>query len=327
MRPADLLRPTPSGLYCPPGDFFIDPMKKAARAVITHGHADHARSGHGEVFATPETLAIMAARYGKNFTQQRRPTPCGESVSINGVTVTLIPAGHVLGSAQAVVEKDGLRIIASGDYKRRADPTCPPFEARACDVYVTEATFGVPVFRHPPVEDEIAKLIRSRALHPKRLHLVSAYSLGKAQRMIALLRAAGVTETIYVNKPAMKLCEVYEEFGVALGPIASVETADASDLAGAIALAPASALDPDAVAGLARPVTVTCSGWNRVRKLSRGGADLALVISDHADWDELTATAKEIAPEELWITYGRADALIRWADGEGMKARALKDVA
>ena len=147
--------------------------------------------------------------------------------------------------------------------------------------------------------------------------------------MIALLREAGVDETIYVSAPALTLCGVYESFGVSLGPLAAVETASAADLAGAIALSPERAVDPDTLKALAPPVTVSCSGWNRVRRLARGrgGADLALVISDHADWDELTATAKEVAPEELWVTYGRSDALERWAAGEGINARALEDAA
>jgi putative mRNA 3-end processing factor len=219
-------------------------------------------------------------------------------------------------------------MAASGDFKRRPDPTCPPYEPPRCHVYVSEATFGVPVFRHPDPDEEIAKLLASRRAFPERPHLIAAYSLGKAQRMIALLRRAGVDETIYVSRPALKLCAVYEAFGVDLGRLAPVEAADAATLEGAIALAPPAAIDDEVWAHLPEPVTVTASGWNRVRKLARGrgGADLALVISDHADWDELTATAKEIAPEELWITYGRADALVRWAEGEGLSARALDSV-
>jgi putative mRNA 3-end processing factor len=328
MSPADLLRPTPEGLYCPPGDFHIDPVKAVPRAVITHGHADHARTGHEAVLATPETLALMAARYGERFTQARQAATCAETTAINGVTLQFLPAGHVLGSVQVVIEKDGLIAAASGDYKRRPDSTCAPYEPPRCAIYVTEATFGVPVFRHPDPRAEIAKLLASRAAFPERPHLIAAYSLGKAQRMIALLREAGVDEVIYVSAPAMKLCAVYERFGVALGPLAPAEKADAADLEGALVLAPFGALDPEALARLPAPVTVSCSGWNRVRRLarSRGGAELALVISDHADWDELTATAKEIAPEELWVTYGAADALAHWAAGEGLYARALSSV-
>jgi putative mRNA 3-end processing factor len=328
MRPHDLLRPTPAGLYCPPGDFFIDPVRTVDRAVVTHGHADHARPGHGAVLASPETLAVMAARYGERFAGRREQATCGETWAIGGVSLRFLPAGHVLGSLQAVIEADGLVAAVSGDFKRRPDPTCAPYETPRCHVYVSEATFGVPVFRHPDPKGEVAKLLASRAAFPERPHLIAAYSLGKAQRLIALLREAGIDETIYVSRPAMKLCRVYEAFGVDLGPLAASETATAADLKGAVVLAPPGALDPEALSQCAPPVTVTASGWNRVRRLarSRGGADLSLVISDHADWDELTATAKEVAPEQLWITYGRADALVRWAEGEGLNARALSEI-
>ncbi|HEX9904522.1 MAG TPA: DNA ligase-associated DEXH box helicase, partial [Propylenella sp.] len=149
MRFTDLLCATPNGIYCPPGDFYIDPTRPVARALITHGHSDHARRGHGAVLATAETLKIMAERYGADFSGATEAAALGEARAINGVTVTFHPAGHVLGSAQIAVEKDGMRIVASGDYKRRRDPTCAPFEPVPCDVFITEATFALPVFRHP----------------------------------------------------------------------------------------------------------------------------------------------------------------------------------
>ncbi len=172
-KPEQLLRPTPAGLYCPPGDFYIDPVRPVDRAVITHGHADHARSGHGAVLATAETLAIMATRYGEDFAGATQTAAYGKSVKQKDVTVTLVPAGHVLGSAQAVVRWQGLTMVVSGDYKRRRDPTCAGFEPVKCDVFISEATFGLPVFRHPPDTDEMAKLAEiggavSRALPPRR---------------------------------------------------------------------------------------------------------------------------------------------------------------
>ena len=193
MRPADLLRPTPAGLYCPPGDFYIDPVRSVARALVTHGHADHARAGHGAVMATMETLRILATRYGEGFTGSQQTAEPGAVTEINGISVSFHPAGHVLGSAQILVEKDGMRIVASGDYKRRADPTCAPFEPLSCNVFITEATFALPVFRHPDDRAEIDRLLASVRLFPERAHLVGAYALGKAQRIIALLRQAGVS--------------------------------------------------------------------------------------------------------------------------------------
>ncbi|MEP1114060.1 MAG: DNA ligase-associated DEXH box helicase, partial [Nitratireductor sp.] len=220
MRAPDLLHPRPEGLYCPAGDFFIDPVRPVARALITHGHADHARSGHQAVMATRETLDIMALRYGADFAASTQAARLGETTTLGGVRVSFHPAGHVLGSAQIAVEKDGLRIVASGDYKRRRDPTCQGFEPVACDVFITEATFALPVFRHPDDRGEIARLIKSVTQFPERAHLVGAYSLGKAQRVIALLRAAGHDGPIHIHGALEKLCAYYECRGIALGPLA-----------------------------------------------------------------------------------------------------------
>jgi putative mRNA 3-end processing factor len=174
IRFEDLLRPTPAGLYCPRGDFHVDPVRPVDRAVITHGHSDHARAGHGAVLATPQTLAIMAERYGEDFTGRAQPVAYGETASHNGVEIELVPAGHVLGSAQAVVRWKGVTMVVSGDYKRRRDPTCAPFEPTPCHVFISEATFGLPVFVHPPDGEEIARLIHSLGQFPERAHLVGA---------------------------------------------------------------------------------------------------------------------------------------------------------
>ena len=194
-----LLRNTPQGLYCPPGDFHIDPVRPVDRCVITHGHSDHARSGHGAVLATPQSLAIMAARYGEGFAAATEAARYGEKISRGDVAVRLVPAGHVLGSAQVVLAWKGVTAVISGDYKRRSDPTCPPFEPVPCNLFVSEATFGLPVFHFPDASDEVAKLLHSVALFPERTHLVGAYALGKAQRLIALLRQTGYEKPIYVH--------------------------------------------------------------------------------------------------------------------------------
>jgi len=328
MTPSDLLHPTPAGLYCPPGDFFIDPVRQVDRAVITHGHADHARKGHGAVLATPETLAVMAVRYGENFTATRQPAAYGETTMISGVAVALIPAGHIFGSAQVVVEKDGLVIAVAGDFKRRADPTCAPFELPRAHVYVTEATFALPVFRHPDAQAETARLLASLRDFPERAHLVGAYSLGKAQRMIKLLRDAGYDDAIFVHDAVAKLSALYEDFGVRLGRLVALGSdaeVEAAGYAGRVVLAPPQSRN-DAIP-FADPLTIFCSGWMGVRKLAKSrGGEFNLVISDHADWDELTQTAKDIAPDDLWITHGREDALMRWAELNGMNAQALNMV-
>ncbi|MBV9553317.1 MAG: MBL fold metallo-hydrolase, partial [Alphaproteobacteria bacterium] len=178
-HPDTWFRSTPSGLYCEPGDFFIDPVVPVERAVVTHGHGDHARPGNQHVLATPETLAIMCARYGDDAGRSLQEARYNEAINIAGVTVTLVPAGHVLGSAQAVLDYGGSRVVVSGDYKRRRDPTCAPFEPQRCDLFVTEATFGLPVFRHPPDRHEIGRLLHSLRLYPERSHLIEVYALGK----------------------------------------------------------------------------------------------------------------------------------------------------
>ena len=324
IRPEDLLCPRPDGLYCPPGDFYIDPVRPVDRAVITHGHSDHARAGHAHVAATPETLAIMAARYGEGFAGQVRPMAYGEVIERDGVSVSLVPAGHVLGSAQVVVRWKGLTMVASGDYKRRRDPTCPPFEPVPCDVFITEATFGLPVFRHPPDAGEIARLLRSVAQFPERSHLVGAYALGKAQRIIRLLREAGWERTIYVHGALERLNALYEKHGIELGPLAPATTTEKQAFAGEIIIAPPSTLQDRWSRRFPDPVSAFASGWMQVRARARQrGVELPLVISDHADWDELTATVDELRPGELWITHGREEALARWAELHGVPARAL----
>jgi len=320
----DLLCPSPAGLYCRPGDFYIDPVRPVDRAVITHGHADHARSGHAKVLATRETLAIMEERYGEDYAAATQALAYRETVEVNGVSIALAPAGHVLGSAQVVVRWNGMTMAVSGDFKRRRDPTCTLFEPVPCDVFISEATFGLPVFRHPPDRDEVAKLLKSAAQFPERSHLVGAYALGKAQRLILLLREAGYDRTIYVHGALDRLNALYEAFGVDLGPLAPATGGRKQDFAGAIVIAPPSATHDRWSRRLPDPVVCFASGWMRVRARARqGGIELPLILSDHADWDELTLTASDLKPEELWITHGEEDALLRWSMLNGQKARAL----
>lgn len=329
MRAEQLLRTTPAGLYCPAGDFYVDPVRPVDRAIITHGHSDHARAGHGAVLATPETLAIMESRYGQDFTGSGQAVSYGDETHINGVTVRLAPAGHVLGSAQAVIEKRGARAVVSGDYKRRRDPTCTPFEVVPCDVFISEATFGLPVFRHPPTEDEIAKLVRSLKTFPERCHLVGAYSLGKAQRVIAHLREAGYAEPIYLHGAMQKLCDLYERLGVPLGDLRPAMPMMKTPLTrevfkGSIVLCPPSALNDIWSRRLGDVVTCFASGWMRVRARARQRlVELPLIISDHADWDELIQTVQEVAPKALWVTHGAEEALVHWANTNGVPATAL----
>jgi putative mRNA 3-end processing factor len=325
IRPETLLCPRPAGLYCPPGDFYIDPVRPVDRAVITHGHGDHARAGHQAVAATAETLAIMAVRYGDDFAASVRTLAYGETIERDGVEVSLVPAGHILGSAQVVVRWKGLTIVVSGDYKRRRDPTCPTFEPVPCDVFVTEATFGLPVFRHPDDAGEIRKLLRSVEQFPERTHLVGAYALGKTQRLIRLLREAGWERPIFVHGAFERLNQLYGDFGIDLGPLeAATVEGRKGDFAGEIVLCPPPAIADRWARRFADPVAAFASGWMRVRARARQRAvELPLVISDHADWDELTGTLAELEPGEVWVTHGREEALVRWSELHGLQARAL----
>jgi len=324
MRPHDLLVPTAAGLCCPPGGFHIDPLRPVDKALITHGHSDHARPGHGAVLATQETLDLMRLRYGDGFARSTQAVRYGETLSLGGVAVSFHPAGHVLGSAQIAVARNGLRIVASGDYKDVADPTCAPFELVRCEVFITEATFGLPVFRHGDPQHEIEKLLRSVALFPERAHLVGAYSLGKAQRVIALIRAAGYGKPIYLHG-ALDATTRYYAARVDLGDLRAARDAAKSELAGAIALCPPSALKDLWTRRFPEPVTAFASGWMRVRARARQrGVELPLVISDHADWDGLTATIAATGAAEIWVTHGAEDALVHWCTARGLAARPLR---
>ncbi|MBA4763879.1 MAG: DNA ligase-associated DEXH box helicase [Erythrobacter sp.] len=257
--PFSWIKPEPHGIYVEPADCWVDPSRAVGQALVTHGHADHARGGHGQTVATPETLAIMDLRY--NTRAGATPVEYGETIRLKGgVDATYIPAGHVLGSAQILLEHAGERVIVTGDYKRRADPTCPPFEVTACDIFITEATFGLPVFCHPPIKEEMTKLLDRLAAH----------------------------------------------------------------IRGHIVICPPSALNDRWSRRLPDPVTAMASGWMRVRQRARQrNVELPLVISDHADWGELTRTIEEVDAQENWITHGREDALLRWCQLHQRRARAL----
>jgi putative mRNA 3-end processing factor len=324
MRPQDILIPVPAGLCCKPGGFHVDPVRPVERAVITHGHSDHARAGHGAVLATQQTLDIMRLRYGENFAGTTQAISYGEEIRLGDVTVKFRPAGHVLGSAQIAVSCKDICIVASGDYKDARDPTCAPFEVVPCDVFITEATFGLPVFRHGDAAGEIDKLLASVALFPERAHLVGAYSLGKAQRVIALIREAGYDAPIYLHGAMEKITRYYESRGVPLGELRPVKGVKKAELAGTITLAPPSATSDIWTHRFPDPVTAFASGWMRVRARARQrGVELPLVISDHADWDGLTATIQATGAGEVWVTHGQEDALVHWCQTRGLAARPL----
>jgi len=323
---SELLEIRPEGLYCPPGGFYIDPVRPVEKALITHGHADHARAGHGAVMATAQTLDIMAIRYGEDFTNSRQIATGTQA--IGDVGVSFHPAGHVLGSAQIKIthKKTGTAVI-TGDYSRQPNPACAPFEPLPCDILVTEATFALPVFRHPDPLDEIARVLASIAAFPDRAHLIGAYALGKAQRVIMLLRLAGWDGPIYIHGALQRLCDYHIAQGVPLGDLrpATIDRGKKGDFAGQIILGPPSAFAATWAQRFPDPVISFASGWMQVRARARQrGVELPLIISDHLDWPDLTQTITELNPAETWVTHGREDALLRWCAMQGRTARPLR---
>ena len=276
------------------------------------------------MLATRETLAFMALRYGENFAKTQQTALYGETQRIGDASVSFHPAGHVLGSAQILIDVKGCRLVISGDYKRSRDPTCAPFEPLRCHVFISEATFGLPVFRHPDAALETAKLIESCRTFPERAHLVGAYSLGKAQRIMGLLREAGWDRPVYMHGAVEKITGFYLDEGLPLGLTRKVTANDRPHLGGEIIICPPSAASDPWARPFPDPVIAFASGWMRIRARARqGNLHLPLVISDHADWDELCATVIDTGCEALWVTHGAEDALVHWAGQRGLAARPL----
>lgn len=311
-------------LHIKPIDAYIDPAWPVDRAIITHGHADHARSGHSRVLATSRTIDIMRVRYGNNCAKAFQPLDYGKSITLDDVTITLFPAGHILGSAQVLVDYRGERVVVTGDYKTKPDNTAEAFELVPCDLFITEATFALPVFQHPDPADEISRLLRSLHEQPERTHVIGAYALGKAQRVIKLLRDASYDAPIYIHGTNKKLCDYYQSQGVDLGELRQATEQDKKDLTGAIVIAPPSALKDRWSRRLQDPVISFASGWMTIKQRAKqSGVELPLVISDHADWPELTETIEATGAHTVWVTHGREDALVQWCKTKGLEAQPL----
>ncbi|NVK54105.1 MAG: ligase-associated DNA damage response exonuclease [Alteromonadaceae bacterium] len=329
MQAEDWLQPREHGLYCLPADCYIDPTTPVQCALITHGHADHAIGGHKQVIATSPTLAIMRTRYGDDMAAQTQTLDYDQPYQLgfddDPVTCTFFPAGHILGSAQILLEYRGKRVVVSGDYKRQSDPTCQPFSPVPCDVFITEATFALPVFKHPPIAEECQKLLQSLQLFEDRCHLVGVYALGKCQRIILALRELGYAKPIYLHGAQLKLCELYRNHGLDLGELTDVSAVThKASLAGEIVLAPPSALNSRWSRSLPKVRKAMASGWMQIRaRAHQRQVELPLVVSDHCDWQALLETIAEVNADEVWVTHGREDALLHQLKLSGIKARAL----
>lgn len=318
-----LITVTAGGLYCAAGDFYVDPWRPAARAVITHAHGDHLRAGSSQYFVS---------RAGAGLARRRLPPDAqvsalgyGEAVAFGDVRVSLHPAGHVLGSAQVRIEHGGETWVVSGDYKRDPDPTCAPFEVVPCDVFISEATFALPIYRWTPAA-AVAEEIHAWWMANRERGLASvlfAYALGKAQRVLAEL-AALTREPVYVHGAIASLVEAYREAGITMLPTLAPEATRRSGYAGALVLAPPSAAGSPWMRRFGESATGFCSGWMRVRgDRRRRGYDRGFVLSDHADWPSLLRSFRETGARRILLTHGHTETMCRYLREQGIDAAAL----
>ena len=347
-----LLQLTEAGLYCAAGDFYIDPWRGVPRAVVTHAHSDHARWGSQKYLASRESEWVLRARLGEI---QLETVPYGQPVLLNGVRVSLHPAGHIVGSAQVRVEYKGEVWVVTGDYKIEADPTCTPFELVRCHSFVTESTFGLPIYRWQPqqrVFDEMNAWWRANAAAGKA-SMVFGYALGKAQRIQAGLDPS--IGPIYAHGAVMRMNEAYERTRTHLNTTDTLDTHDTSShtsdtspiralpevvyagsdtdvkrkrgetFAGALIVAPPSAAASPWLRRFGDLSTAFVSGWMRIRGARRRrSVDRGFVLSDHADWPGLTETILNTGAERVWVTHGYTAVLARWAEGQGLEAATLQ---
>lgn len=319
---SDLVVLRPEGLYCSAGDFFIDPWRPVARALVTHAHSDHARAGHGAYLCAAPGAALLEARLGQIRLQA---AAYGERIGCKDAWVSFHPAGHVLGSAQIRVEVDGDVCVVSGDYKLDHDPTCTPFEPVRCRTFISESTFGLPIYRWLPNERLMADVNAwwQKNVDRGRTSLLLCYALGKAQRVLAGLDPS--IGPILVHGSAASLNEIYRARGIALPPTRlATEVADKADLARAIVLAPPSAAGSPWARRFVEPSHAFASGWMQVRGARRQRrVERGFALSDHADWPGLLTAITATGAERVLITHGRGDALVRYLNDLGIDAQAL----
>ncbi len=312
----------PEGLYCPPGDFYIDPWRAVSRAVITHAHADHARAGHAHYLVSAQSENVLRARFG-NLPMQT--LAYGESVTENGVCISLHPAGHVLGSAQVRLAYGGQVWVVSGDYKLAADPTCTPFEAVVCDTFITESTFGLPIYRWPASHDVLQSINQWWANNASqgRSSLLYAYAFGKGQRLLAGLEKS--IGPIITHGSFDALNEAYRQSGVALPETLRVTDVSEIDKKRALILAPPSAASSPWMKRFGEVSHAMVSGWMQIRGARRRrSVDRGFVLSDHADWPALLTAIQATGAERIIVTHGNTAALIRWLKESGRIAQAFE---
>jgi putative mRNA 3-end processing factor len=320
---SDLLIPTDRGLYCAAGDFHVDPWQPVDRAIITHAHGDHARAGSRGYLTTHEGHGVLRRRVGAEA--RIRAIAWGEAIDVNGVLVSLHPAGHILGSAQVRLEFGGQVWVVSGDYKTHPDVTCTPFEPVRCHVYVTESTFGLPIYRWRPQQETFAEINawwRANA-DAGVTSVIFAYALGKAQRLIAGVDAS--IGPILVHGAVAPLNDEYRAAGITLPETVYATVSDGHARERALVIAPPSAASSSWLRRFDPVATAFASGWMRVRGIRRRRANVerGFVLSDHADWDGLLAAITATGAERVWATHGYTQPLVRWLRATGVDARAV----
>ena len=315
----DLVVQKPEGLYCPAGDFYIDPWRPVPRAVITHAHSDHARIGHGHYLAAAPAEGVLRVRLGDVNLQT---LAYGEAIAHHGVRVSLHPAGHVLGSAQVRLEHGGQVWVASGDYKVAPDRTCEPFEPVACDVFITESTFGLPIYRWSPDEELFADINGwwQRNALAGVASVLACYSFGKAQRILSGVDAS--IGSIIVHGAVEPLNRAYRAAGVQLPPTRLVtEVMDKADLRKALVICPPSAVASPWVRRFGEASTAFASGWMQLRGARRrGGYDRGFVLSDHADWPGLMSAIGATGAHRVIVTHGSIPVMVRYLGEQGLQA-------
>ncbi|MCA1563505.1 MAG: ligase-associated DNA damage response exonuclease [Acidobacteria bacterium] len=314
-----------AGLYCPAGAFHIDPWQPVERAVITHAHGDHARAGNAAYLCAQPSAPLLERRLGRDA--RIEPIPYGQPLTLGNVRVSFHPAGHVLGSAQVRVEGSGGAWVVSGDYKRAADPTCAPFDPVRCDTFITESTFGLPIYRWDSPSIVIADILGwwDENADAGRTSVLFCYTLGKAQRLLAEL--ARVTDRpVHVHGMMLGMIEAYRDAGIAMLPVRPVvERPRGTSFAGALVLAPLSARGTPWMRRLGDVSDAFASGLMRVRGVRRQRAfDRGFVLSDHADWPALLQTVGETGAARVLATHGHADALARHLAGRGLETGVIR---
>lgn len=336
---ATLLVETPNGLYCPQGEFHVDPAAPTPRAVITHVHADHAHPGAAEYICSEHSAPLLRRRLSGSIGEEepREVTEAphgritalkyGAPLRLGSATVSLHPAGHVLGSAQVRIEADGEVWVVSGDYKRQPDPTCAPFEVQKCDVFVTEATFGLPIFKWEPPEKIASDIFAwwESNRQAERASVLICYALGKAQRILAELQRV-TDRPVYVHGAVEAITAIYRELGVKMLPTIPVaQTKKGHGFKGELILAPRSARGSTWMRRFGASEEAFASGWMRIRGTRRRMSyDRGFVLSDHADWQSLLSTIEETGARRVLVTHGYTEALSRFLCERGYETGVLE---